>query len=128
MSTQIKLVKGFSLMTSVIGISCQPVLLMQMQQNNANLAIMAGAGAFLSFFTFATPILIHYVSKKYVTQLNYDKVTDTYTAITYSLFLRKKEVILFAEIISFQPKIVKSQAKIVKLHAKMVLFQAKKQK
>ena len=94
LSAQIKLVKGFSLTTSFIGIACQPVLLMQMQQNNAHMAIMAGAGAFMSLFTFATPLLIHHVSKKYVTELNYNKLEDSYTAITYSLFLRKKEVII----------------------------------
>ncbi len=92
LATQIKLVKSFSLLTSVIGLSCQPVILMQMQQNNANLAFMAGTGVFLSFFTFATPLLIHYISKKYVTELAYNKLEDTYTAVTYSLFLRKREV------------------------------------
>ena len=92
LSAQIKLVKGFSLTTSFISIACQPVLLMNMQQANANLAVMAGAGAFLSIFTFATPLLIHHISKKYVTELNYNKMEDSYTAITYSLFLRKKEV------------------------------------
>merc|ERR1712083_905017 len=92
LTTQIKLVKGFSLMTSAIGISCQPILFLNMHQNSGNLAVMAGAGAFLSFFTFATPILIHHVSKKYVTELNYNKLEDTYTAITYNFFLRKKEI------------------------------------
>ena len=65
---------------------------MHMQQDHSNLALMAGVGAFLSFFTFATPLLIHTISKKYVTELNYNKLEDSYTAITYSLFLRKKEV------------------------------------
>ena len=65
---------------------------MNMQQQSANIAVMAGAGAFLSFFTLATPILIHHISKKYVTQLNYNKLEDTYTANTYNFFLRKKEV------------------------------------
>ena len=65
---------------------------MHMQQDHANLALMGGVGAFLSFFTFATPLLIHTISKKYVTELNYNKLEDSYTAITYSLFLRKKEV------------------------------------
>merc|ERR1712115_248728 len=92
LSAQIKLVKGFSLTTSFISIACQPVLLMNMHQANTNLAVMAGAGAFLSIFTFATPLLIHHISKKYVTALNYNKMEDSYTAITYSLFLRKKEI------------------------------------
>ena len=54
--------------------------------------LMVASGAFLSFFTFATPLLIHWVSKKYVVELMYNKIDDSYTAITYSLLLRKKEV------------------------------------
>ena len=96
LSTQIKLVKGFSLTTSAIGISCQPLLFMQMNASGANLALMGGIGAFLSLFTFATPLLIHYVSKKYVTEIKFNKLEDTYTAITYSFFLRKKEVSIFS--------------------------------
>ena len=56
------------------------------------MALMLGMGAFMSFFTFATPLLVHYVSKKYVTEMYYNRMTDTYTAITYSLFLRKNQV------------------------------------
>ena len=92
LATQIKLVKSFSLMTSVIGLSCQPVLFMKMGAGSGNLALIIASGAFLSFFTFATPLLIHWVSKKYVVELIYNKIDDTYTAITYSLLLRKKEV------------------------------------
>ena len=64
------------------------------------MALMLGMGAFMSFFTFATPLLVHYVSKKYVTEMYYNKMTDTYTAITYSLFLRKIQVtVLFATLL-----------------------------
>ena len=92
LSTQIKLIKGFSLSTSMIGLCSQPIFIMQMQQNNSSLAVMVGTGVFMSFFTFVTPMLIHSFSKKYVTQLNYNRIEDSYTAFTYSLFLRKKEV------------------------------------
>ena len=96
LATQIKLVKSFSLMTSVIGLACQPVLFLKMGAGSANLPLIIASGAFLSFFTFATPLLIHWVSKKYVVELVYNKIDDTYTAITYSLLLRKKEVITAA--------------------------------
>jgi len=90
LSTQIKLVKGFSLTTSCIGLACQPVLLSY--SSHANAAIILGAGAFLSFFTFATPLLIHTVSKKYVTKLYYNQVEDKYTAVVYNLLLRPKKI------------------------------------
>ena len=57
-----------------------------------SLGVAAAGGAFFSFFTFATPLLIHWVSKKYVTELLYNKIEDSYTAITYSLLLKKKKV------------------------------------
>merc|ERR1711994_852946 len=90
LSTQIKLVKGFSLTTSCIGLACQPVLLSF--SSHANAAIILGAGAFLSFFTFVTPLLIHFISKKYVTKLYYNQVEDKYTAHVYNLFVRPKRI------------------------------------
>merc|ERR1712083_716677 len=90
LSTQIKLVKGFSLTTSCIGLACQPVLLSF--SSSANAAVVLGAGAFLSFFTFATPLLIHSVSKKYVTKLYYNQVEDKYTAVVYNIFVRPKKI------------------------------------
>ena len=65
---------------------------MQSTGGTGNLGLALASGAFLTFFTFATPLLIHWVSKKYVTELLYNKIEDSYTAITYSLLLRKKKV------------------------------------
>ena len=65
---------------------------MQSSGGTGNLGLALASGAFLTFFTFATPLLIHWVSKKYVTELLYNKIEDSYTAITYSLLLRKKKV------------------------------------
>jgi len=90
LATQIKLVKAFSLTTSCIGLACQPVLLMK--TSTANPALVLGAAATMAFFTFATPLLIHTISKKYVTKLYYNQVEDKYTAVVYSLLLRPKKV------------------------------------
>ena len=92
LSAQIRVVKGFSLMTSVIGLSCQPILYYH-ASNGANVGVMAFAGGVMAFFTFATPLLLHAVCKKYVTEMRYNRLEDTYIATTYSLLLRKKEVI-----------------------------------
>ena len=89
LSTQIKLVKSFSLMTSCIGIGFQPVLY---TYSSANAAVVLGAGAFLGFFTFATPLLIHSFSKKYVTKLYYNQVEDKYTAVVYNIFVKPKKI------------------------------------
>merc|ERR1712168_352107 len=93
LATQIKMVKSFSLMTSLIGLSCQPLLFMKLSETSGSSFVMlAGAGAFFSMFTFATPLLIHWVSKKYATEMLYNKIENTYTAITYSFLLRKKQI------------------------------------
>jgi hypothetical protein len=43
------------------------------------MAVVVASGAFLSFFTFATPLLIHSFSKKYVTKLYYNQVSCLYS-------------------------------------------------
>ena len=90
LSTQIKLVKTFSLTTSVIGLSCQTML--YNYAGSTNLGVMIASGAFLSFFTFVTPVLIHSISKKYVTKLYYNQVEDKYTAVVYNIFIRPKKI------------------------------------
>jgi len=89
LSTQIKLVKTFSLTTSCIGLAVQPVL---WTYSTANAAVVVGAGAFLGFFTFVTPLLIHSFSKKYVTKLYYNQVEDKYTAVVYNIFVKPKKI------------------------------------
>ncbi len=91
LSAQIKLVKGFSLTTSLIGLACQPVIYYK-AQTAQSLGLVVATGAFISFFTFATPFLIHFVSKKYVTALYYNSQDDSYTAVTYGILLRPKKV------------------------------------
>ena len=89
LTTQIKLVKTFSLTTSCVGLMVQPVL---WTYSTANAAVVLGAGAFLGFFTFVTPLLIHSFSKKYVTKLYYNQVEDKYTAVVCNLLLRPKKI------------------------------------
>lgn len=44
------------------------------------------------FFTFVTPLLLHFITKKYVTELHYNPQTEEYTATTISLLLQKIKV------------------------------------
>lgn len=39
----------------------------------------------------ATPFLLHIIAGRYVTELYYNKETDTFTATTYSILVRKIE-------------------------------------
>lgn len=91
LSEKMKAVKIFSLATSVAGLAIQPVLIEQG-------AILGGTPmvvflcTFAGFFTFITPALLHFVTKKYVTQMHYNRTNDEYIATTISFFLQKKLV------------------------------------
>lgn len=61
---------------------------------NANIAGM-GIFAFIGLLAVTTPLLLHIVTKKYVTRVYYDAKEDKYIANTYSLFVRKKEVFIY---------------------------------
>ncbi|XP_045110610.1 transmembrane protein 70 homolog, mitochondrial-like isoform X2 [Portunus trituberculatus] len=90
LSTQIKMVKFFSLSTSVLGLSVQPILFQKLLGNDAG--VLVAVASFVSFFTFVTPLLIHWIAKKYVTCLEYDPEKDVYSATTLSFFLLEKKV------------------------------------
>ena len=72
-----------------LGLAVQPVL---WTYSTANAAVVVGAGAFLGFFTFVTPLLIHSIAKKYVTKLYYNQVEDKYTAVVYNFLLSPKKI------------------------------------
>ncbi|EDV97427.1 transmembrane protein 70 homolog, mitochondrial [Drosophila grimshawi] len=88
LAPRMKIVKLFSLTTSLVGIAAQPILLEQGMKIGGT-----GMGIFLctigGFFTFVTPLLLHFITKKYVTELHYNTVTDEYTATTISVILLK---------------------------------------
>lgn len=48
--------------------------------------------ALIGMFTFVTPALIHWFTRKYVFKLQYDPKTETYAATTLTFFLREKTV------------------------------------
>ncbi|KAF6201260.1 hypothetical protein GE061_005707 [Apolygus lucorum] len=92
LSARIRSVKLFSLMTSIMGICAQPVILQRAAELEASSAAIAATCGFVGFFTFVTPLLLHSVTKKYVTSVTYDKEADSYTATIYTLFLRKRGI------------------------------------
>lgn len=84
-------VKIFSLTTSVLGVCAQPFLWQKSQLiGSTGLGVLVCSIA--GVFTFITPILIHFVMKKYVVDIRYNKETDEYTCYTISFFLLKNKV------------------------------------
>lgn len=90
--TRIIRVKLFSLSTSLMGLSAQPILLEKgMELGGKGLATFLCTLA--GIFTFVTPVLLHFITKKYVIQITHDPKTDEYVATIISFFLTKKLVI-----------------------------------
>jgi hypothetical protein len=91
LTPQIRAVKIFSLLSSVTGLASQPILIQQVP--NLGTPVVVALFGFVGFFTFVTPILLHMITKKYVTYIYFDSSTGNYSAICLTFFLRKKKVI-----------------------------------
>lgn len=100
-TNQILRVKMFSLTTSAMGLVAQPILWhkgIEVGGTGLGMLICSVAG----IFTFVTPLLLHFVTKKYVIDIKYNEKTDEYTCVTISFFLFRNEVR-----ISFRTRIYK---------------------
>lgn len=84
-------VKLFSFSTSIMGVSATPILL-QKSSELGGTALATVAGFMCAVFTFLTPMLLHFITKKYVIQITHNPATDEYVATTISFFLMKNEV------------------------------------
>lgn len=91
LTPKIRAVKAFSLSTSIIGLVAQPMLVEQASHIGGTSVVILVC-SFVGFFTFVTPLVLHFITKKYVTEINYDPIKDEYTATTLSILLRKKQV------------------------------------
>ncbi|CAD5116327.1 unnamed protein product [Dimorphilus gyrociliatus] len=89
-TVQVKLVKGFSVTTSALGLALQPLVFKGLSTLPIVLQVMMGSG--IGFFVLATPLLLHTITKRYVTHMYYDSEKDTFTATTLSLLLKEKQL------------------------------------
>ncbi|XP_073837600.1 transmembrane protein 70 homolog, mitochondrial [Musca autumnalis] len=88
LAPRMKAVKIFSLTTSLAGLAAQPILLEQgMKMGGTGMAVFLCG--FAGFFTFVTPFMLHFITKKYVTEIHYNPQTDEYVATTISIILQK---------------------------------------
>ncbi|KAJ8728041.1 hypothetical protein PYW08_016426 [Mythimna loreyi] len=91
LTPQIKGVKVFSLSSSAAGLLAQPIIIREAATIGSTSLIVALCSV-VGFFTFVTPVLLHVITKKYVTEIHYDPATSTYTATTINFFLAKKKL------------------------------------
>lgn len=82
--------KYISLSSSAIGMCIQPWLLTKMAASAAvfKVAMLSATG----LFVFGTPFLLHFLCKRYVTEMYYDKDTNTFTAVRLNFFARPKRL------------------------------------
>uniref|UniRef100_H3DLB0 Transmembrane protein 70 n=2 Tax=Tetraodon nigroviridis TaxID=99883 RepID=H3DLB0_TETNG len=83
-------VKLFSYSTSGASLLIMPHVLLETGLGVQSFAVQAVFCGVVGFFTFLTPAVLHYVTKGYVIRLYHDADRDTYTAVTYSVFLTEK--------------------------------------
>ncbi|XP_038211683.1 transmembrane protein 70 homolog, mitochondrial [Zerene cesonia] len=91
LTPQIRSVKVFSVCSSIAGLCAQPILVKE-ASNIGSTSLLVALCSVVGFFTFVTPILLHLVTKKYVTEMHYDPSTSTYRATTISFFLIPKKL------------------------------------
>ena len=96
-ASMVRNVKLLSLSTSAIGLGLQPYLFMQVEELGMGTVAMGGV---FSMFIFVTPLLLHYVTKKYVTELYMKPEEQQFTAYTINFFLRKKKTIFTPDDVS----------------------------
>lgn len=74
-----------------MGIAVQPILYRELTALDS-VPIAVAAYSFVGFFTLVTPILLHLITKKYVSSIKYDSVNNVYSAKIYNIIGIPKEV------------------------------------
>lgn len=95
LAPRIRNLKIVSFLTSGVGLCIQPMLLQKASEVGSSLAATIGVCTIAGFFTFITPVLIHLVTRKYVTSVEYNEKNDEYIATVISFFLKPKRVSIF---------------------------------
>ncbi|XP_020484566.2 transmembrane protein 70, mitochondrial [Labrus bergylta] len=83
-------VKMFSYSSSGASLFIMPQILLKTGFGVQSLALQAAFCGFIGMFIFVTPVVLHFFTRGYVVRLYHHPDTDTYTAVTYSVFLTEK--------------------------------------
>ncbi|GIY82482.1 transmembrane protein 70 homolog, mitochondrial [Caerostris darwini] len=89
LKSRIKKVKLLSLTSSMLGFAMLPIIVRDLSQ--ISIALSCGAVVVSSFFL-STPLLLDWVTRRYVTRLRYDPGSDVFTATTFDLLCREREL------------------------------------
>ncbi|XP_041978459.1 transmembrane protein 70 homolog, mitochondrial [Aricia agestis] len=83
---QIRAVKIFSITSSFAGLIAQPIIINEASKIGST-SLLVALCSVVGFFTFVTPLLLHFITKKYVTEIHYDPETSTYKATYINFFI-----------------------------------------
>ena len=88
---KMRAIKIFSLGTSFLSLCSQPFILFSIDSNQP-VGITLYFTFLLNLIVMTNPVIIHFISKKYVTELFWNRSTDVFTAAIWSFFARRKEI------------------------------------
>jgi len=91
----VKVLKLFSISTSLVGIAAQPILYKAL--GTVHVAVLVSFGTFFCLFTYCTPFLFHWVLKRYVIRLTFDPSSQLFTAYTFNFIGREKTLTFSAK-------------------------------
>ncbi|GFW97529.1 transmembrane protein 70 homolog, mitochondrial [Trichonephila clavipes] len=89
LKTRIKRVKLLSLASSMVGFAMLPSVVLDL--NQISVALSCGVVLFSSFFC-STPILLDWITRRYVLRLEYDPSTELFTTRTFNIVTMEKEL------------------------------------
>ncbi|XP_075069765.1 transmembrane protein 70, mitochondrial [Mixophyes fleayi] len=90
-------VKFFSYSTSMASLFILPFIMVKSGIGTDNLALQIAFFSVVGFFTFVTPVTLHFITKGYVARLYHNRDRDLYTAVTYNAFLMEKRTVFSTE-------------------------------
>ena len=94
MTKVVRNLKIVSLSTSLVSGGCQPLIVAAAKDD---FMVTAGILSTMCLVVFSTPVLLHFVTRKYVTDIYYNEDTKIFTLARKSFFIRRKEVQYKAE-------------------------------
>lgn len=87
--------KVLSLTTSAIGIGIQPAVYTKAIADGTANSLTIPAFAFIGVLAIVTPLLLNFVTKRYIISVEYKPKEDKYVATYYNFFAMKKQVIYY---------------------------------
>lgn len=73
----------------MFALALQPLILKKIV---GSLSLATALTFMMNVLIFSTPIILHLITKRYVVNIYHHQPTNTFTATSYSLFLREKEL------------------------------------